>query len=108
MAGFVGALLIAVSLKTSAVGKDEIGWSDPWVVGLFVTSAILFLVFMVVETRWAREPVLPLELLHRKTAISVAIHNLLISALVYAVVSLPPIFPSSHLPVLLQNEKMGV
>ena len=87
LAGFVGSLLIAVSLKTSAVGENEIGWSDPSVVGLFITSGVLFLVFVGVETRVAREPVLPLELLHRRTAVSVAIHNLVISSLVYAAVS---------------------
>lgn len=87
LAGFVGALLIAVSLKTSAVGDDEIKWSDPLIVGLFITSAVLFLVFLVVEFKVAKEPVLPLELLKRRTAISVAIHNLVFSIMLYAVVS---------------------
>jgi hypothetical protein len=83
----VGALLLAVSLKTSAVGEAEIAWSDPVILGLFGTSLGLFLVFVLVETKVAREPVLPLELLHRRTAISVAIHNLAVSMLVYAMVS---------------------
>lgn len=91
LAGFVGALLLAVSIKTSAVGEDELAWSDPLIAGLFGASAGLFLVFMLVETKVAREPVLPLELLHRRTAVSVAIHNLLISMLVYAVVSNFPV-----------------
>ena len=93
LAGFVGALLIAVSLKTSAVGENEIAWSDPWVVGLFITSAVLFVIFVGVETKVAKEPVLPLELLHRRTAISVAVHNLVISIMLYAVVRPLFIFP---------------
>jgi hypothetical protein len=87
LAGFVGALLLAVSIKTSSVGVDEIGWSDPLIVGLFGASGGLFLVFLLVEFKFAKEPVLPLELLHRRTAVSVAIHNLVLSILIYAMVS---------------------
>jgi hypothetical protein len=87
LAGFVGALLLAVSIKTSAIGKDEIGWSDPLIVGLFGASGGLFLVFLLVEFEFSKEPVLPLELLHKRTAISVAIHNLVLSILIYAMVS---------------------
>ena len=87
LAGFVGALLLAVSVKTSSIGEDEIGWSDPLIVGLFGASGGLFLVFLVVEFKFAKEPVLPLELLHRRTAVSVAIHNLVLSILIYAMVS---------------------
>jgi hypothetical protein len=89
LAGFVGALLLAVSIKTSSVGVDEIGWSDPLIVGLFGASGGLFLVFLLVEFKFAKEPVLPLELLHRRTAVSVAIHNLVLSILIYAMVSSP-------------------
>ena len=87
LAGVVGALLLAVSIKTSSVGDDEIGWSDPLIVGLFGASGGLFLVFLLVEFKFAKEPVLPLELLHRRTAVSVAIHNLVLSILIYAMVS---------------------
>lgn len=100
LAGFVGALLVAVSLKTSAVGENEIGWSDPWVVGLLVSSLVLFGVFVLVETKFAREPVLPLELLHRRTAVSVAIHNLIMSIMLYAVVRDSR---SSALPIIPQG-----
>jgi hypothetical protein len=88
LAGFVGALLLAVSFKTSSVGENEIGWSDPLILGLFGASVGLFLLFILVETKFAKEPVLPLELLHRRTAVSVAIHNMALSMLVYAMVSL--------------------
>jgi hypothetical protein len=85
------------------VGEDEIGWSDPLIVGLFGASGALFLFFLLVEFKFAKEPVLPLELLHRRTAVSVAIHNLVLSILIYAMVStlqhiltLEP----THLPVI--------
>jgi hypothetical protein len=102
LAGFVGALLLAVSIKTSSIGDDEIGWSDPLIVGLFGASGGLFLVFLLVEFKFAKEPVLPLELLHRRTAVSVAIHNLVLSILIYAMVS--PLrqchFTFTYLPVV--------
>jgi hypothetical protein len=70
-------------------------WSDPLIVGLFGASGGLFLVFILVETKFAKEPVLPLELLQRRTAVSVAIHNLVLSILIYAMVS-TSMRPVSH------------
>lgn len=70
------------------MGADDIGWSNPLIIGLFGASAGLFLLFILVETKFAKEPVLPLELLKRRTAVSVAIHNLALSIMIYAMVSL--------------------
>jgi hypothetical protein len=103
LAGFVGALLLAVSIKTSSIGENEIGWSDPIIVGLFGASGGLFLVFLLVEFKFAKEPVLPLELLHRRTAVSVAVHNLVLSILIYAMVStihMTITLDFTHLPVV--------
>ncbi len=55
--------------------------------GLFATSAVLLVVFLLVELKWAAEPVMPFELLHRRTPVAVAINNLVISIVGFAAVS---------------------
>ncbi|WVQ62051.1 uncharacterized protein L199_000185 [Kwoniella botswanensis] len=69
LAGWVGAALIAVSLKTNSTSLDAYAWSDPLILALFGVSAVLFALFLLVELKWASEPVMPFELLNRRTAI---------------------------------------
>ncbi|ORY34297.1 transporter [Naematelia encephala] len=92
LAGWVGAGLIAVSLKTNSTAADAYSWSDPTIVGLFVASGVLFIVFLFVELRFAAEPVMPFELLHRPTPVAIAINNFLISIAMYSVLYSVPLF----------------
>ncbi|WVW82448.1 hypothetical protein I302_104458 [Kwoniella bestiolae CBS 10118] len=69
LAGWVGAALIAVSLKTNSTSLDAYDWSSPLILSLFATSAVLLALFLLVELKWAAEPVMPFELLNRRTAI---------------------------------------
>ncbi|KAK6905846.1 hypothetical protein I203_106680 [Kwoniella mangroviensis CBS 8507] len=87
LAGWVGAALIAVSLKTNSTLLDAYAWSDPLILALFGASAVLFALFLLVELKWASEPVMPFELLNRRTAVSVAINNFSISMAQFALVS---------------------
>ncbi|WWC99825.1 hypothetical protein V866_006733 [Kwoniella sp. B9012] len=84
LAGWVGAALIAVSLKTNSTSLDAYTWSDPLILALFGVSAVLFALFLLVELKWASEPVMPFELLNRRTAVSVAINNFSISMAQFA------------------------
>ncbi|WWC58641.1 uncharacterized protein I303_101185 [Kwoniella dejecticola CBS 10117] len=84
LAGWVGAALIAVSLKTNSTATDSYKWSDPTIIGLFSASAVLLAIFLLVELKWAAEPVMPFELLNRRTAVSVAINNFSISMAQFA------------------------
>ncbi|OCF33929.1 multidrug resistance protein fnx1 [Kwoniella heveanensis CBS 569] len=92
LAGWVGAALIAVSLKTNSTSVDAYLWSDPVILGLFGLSAGLFVLFLVVELKWAAEPVMPFELLNRRTAASVAINNFAISVSNFALLYSIPLY----------------
>ncbi|WVR06002.1 hypothetical protein IAU60_003030 [Kwoniella sp. DSM 27419] len=92
LAGWVGAALIAVSIKTNSTSVNAYRWSDPLIIGLFASSGVLFILFLLVELRWAAEPVMPFELLHRRTAASVAINNFAISVANYALLYSIPLF----------------
>jgi hypothetical protein len=70
--GTVGSLLLGFSLKTG----EELPWAHPWVWGLLVASVVFGLCFIIVETKIAKEPVLPMRLLFRRTPLAVALANL--------------------------------
>jgi drug/metabolite transporter (DMT)-like permease len=72
LVSFLGALLVALSLKS----LQELPWSSPWVAGLLVISVVFFALFIVVEKYWAKEPVLPMRLVMRRTPFFMAISSL--------------------------------
>lgn len=67
---FVGALLLAAAISTFLLTLDFA--SNDWFWAYIVASAVLFVVlavaFYVVERRWAKEPILPIELLTKRDA----------------------------------------
>jgi MFS family permease len=87
LAGWVGSALLAISLKTNSTDVDAYRWTDPTILGLFAASAVLFAIFLLVELKLAAEPVMPFELLNRRTPVSVALNNFLISIVTFGTVS---------------------
>lgn len=87
LAGWVGSALLAISLKTNSTDVDAYSWTDPTILGLFAASAVLFAIFLLVELKLAAEPVMPFELLNRRTPVSVALNNFLISIVTFGTVS---------------------
>lgn len=83
LAACIGCALLGISLKTS-ISPPEAKVTT----ALFVISAISFVLFLFVELKVAREPILPVELLTQRTPIAVAINNFVISILSFGVVSL--------------------
>jgi MFS family permease len=105
LAATMGSMLMAVTLVTSATGAAPAGfapetsipldtykWTDPLIVTLLSSSAVLLVVFLYVELRVAPEPVLPVELLTQRTPVFVAINNLTISILSFASLYSVPLF----------------
>ena len=72
LVGMVGCALLGVSLKTT----EELEWSDPLIVGLFVVSAVCGCLFVWTESRLAPYPVMPLRLITRRTPLFVSLSNL--------------------------------
>lgn len=90
----VGTLLLGVSLKTAATKADggEFGWADPLIAGLlaaFVASALLFLL---IEGRYAAQPVLPLGMMARRTPFFVGLANLLMAMAVFSMLYNVPLW----------------
>ncbi|KAK4685621.1 hypothetical protein P7C73_g4525, partial [Tremellales sp. Uapishka_1] len=92
LAGFVGAALVAISFKTNSTVVDAYKWTSPLILGLLGASAVLFLAFCLVETRYAAEPVLPFGLLRQRTPVSVAINNMVISILIFSILYTVPLY----------------
>lgn len=78
---FLGSLLLAILIFTLLlpieIGGSKIPWSHPLIFVLLGTSAALLVFFTLVESRWAREPIFPLELLgHRDVVLSYVVMGL--------------------------------
>ncbi|KAG8716677.1 hypothetical protein FRC09_015379 [Ceratobasidium sp. 395] len=68
----VGCLLLGLSLKTS----EDLDWSSSLILSLFCVGAISGVAFIYVEAHLAVEPIMPLDLLTRRTPRAVALANL--------------------------------
>ena len=82
LVGTVGCLLLGFSLKTT----EELPWSNPLIWGLFVASVISAVLFILVESRWAPYPVMPLRLICQRTPLAVSLGNLLCSISAFSTV----------------------
>ncbi|KAK2466351.1 hypothetical protein APHAL10511_001993 [Amanita phalloides] len=89
----VGTFLLAFSLKAS----EEMHWSDPLICGLFITSIISTVLFVVVEKHFAPYPVMPVHLITQRTPLSVSVANFFASITAYSMASAPGIHSSNML-----------
>lgn len=69
-----------MSLKTTS----RLPFSDPAIYGLLVASGVSLIAFVAAES-WVVQPVLPLGLLARRTSGFVALSNLIIAVVSFAV-----------------------
>lgn len=69
-AGTFTMMLGLLSLLLAPVLVDNRGysWSSPWIIGLFVLSALLFTLLVFIEKR-AKEPLVPLHLFKNRTVV---------------------------------------
>jgi hypothetical protein len=67
---FAGAFLLAATilffLLPLEITGEKIPWTHPFVLGLFASSITMGVLFVVVETHWAKEPIFPLNLLRSR------------------------------------------
>ncbi|TDD72604.1 DHA2 family efflux MFS transporter permease subunit [Jiangella aurantiaca] len=78
--GALAATAALVLLVYGVVEAPEAGWGDPQTVGLLVGSAVLFVLFAVVESRVAA-PLLPLRILRSWTLVGANVTMLLFSTI---------------------------
>lgn len=88
LVGTVGSLLLGFSLKSS----ENLMWSDPLIYGLFIASAVFGFLFVLVESRWAPYPVMPLRLITQRTPLAVSFANLFASMSAFSMVYHLPSF----------------
>ncbi|KAI3325331.1 MFS general substrate transporter [Xylariaceae sp. AK1471] len=69
---FLGASTLGLGLLTLMVplqiGGQRVSWSHPSIFALLAVGAILLGLFVMAETRWAKEPIFPLRLLRSREA----------------------------------------
>ncbi|ORX37438.1 transporter [Kockovaella imperatae] len=94
--GWLGCAILVLSMKTEAT-DDSLSWTSPRILGLIITSVILFLVFLVVEFKLVKEPVLPIDLLGRRTPIACFVNNFFISIVIFGTLYTVPLYFSAVL-----------
>jgi hypothetical protein len=74
------------------MGGNEVPWSHPFIITILPLSLILFISFLVVEGRFAMEPILPLKLLSHRTPLAAAFSNWFSSMGAFAVMYNIPLY----------------
>lgn len=69
LGAFVLALLILAFLTPLEIGGSKIPWTSPLIFVFFGAAAMLAALFVVVEARWAREPIFPLILFRQRDVV---------------------------------------
>ncbi|KEZ40197.1 Major facilitator superfamily transporter [Scedosporium apiospermum] len=71
---FLGAFLLAITILAILIpldiGGKSYAWTHPVILLIFTTSLIAGLLFFAVESKWAPEPVFPLELLQKRSIVN--------------------------------------
>ncbi|TXT08079.1 uncharacterized protein COLE_05003 [Cutaneotrichosporon oleaginosum] len=88
----VTALLLSMSLKTSGSGGVEYNWSDPLIWGLLLVFVAFTGVFLLIEAKWATEPVLPLSMFRRATPAAIAVGNLVMAMCIFSLLYNAPLY----------------
>lgn len=86
---FLGATLLVLGLSSQltalSLGGNQYPWSDIRVIVSFVVSAVILVVFVIVEWRTKALPVLPMSMLRDRAVISNMISNVLVGMSAFAV-----------------------
>jgi len=69
--------LLSLLLAPVLVDTQGLAWSSPWVIGLFVLSALLFALLVRIERR-AKEPLIPLHLFKNRTVVVLSLFVLVL------------------------------
>ncbi|EIM89147.1 MFS general substrate transporter [Stereum hirsutum FP-91666 SS1] len=92
---YLGSLTLVLTLGSLLVGmtvKESEGGSTKMMVGFLVASAVFLVLFLLVEVKFAVEPVMPLSLLKRRNPCFVALNNFLIAFLSFSTVYNVPLY----------------
>ncbi|WVW82992.1 hypothetical protein I302_105008 [Kwoniella bestiolae CBS 10118] len=90
----VAALLLSMSIKTSTTRANgtDYKFSDPLIWGLLLGSGIFLIGFVLVEKYYSPEPILPLQMLTRRTPLAIAISSFTMVLGQYSVLYNIPLF----------------
>ena len=86
----VGCVLLGLSLKST----EEIPWSHPLIWGLISASGLWGAIFVIVEIKVAKYPVMPLRLIKQRTPLAVSFANFFASIAAYSMLYNVPLVRS--------------
>ncbi|GEA80066.1 MDR family MFS transporter [Cellulomonas uda] len=84
--------LVLASSWTSFSGNRDYDWSDPWLLALVGGTVLAIAAFVVVELRFARDPILPLRLFRNPTFTIATLIGFILGAGMFAALAFLPTF----------------
>lgn len=93
---FVGAFTLSLTLVLLILGLNSGGnvveWTHPLVLVSVSLSVVAAGAFVLVETKWAKEPIIPMHLLLNRTVLAACLMNWFITMVLYMALFYVPIF----------------
>ncbi|KAJ7482005.1 MFS general substrate transporter [Mycena latifolia] len=94
---FAGPATLALALLTFLVGMDSkttaaYEWEDPHVWGFLTAGVVFACLFLLIEFKFAVQPVMPITLLKRRTPCCVALNNFLLPILNFSIIYNTPLY----------------
>ncbi|RSL40652.1 hypothetical protein CEP54_016056 [Fusarium duplospermum] len=93
---FVGAFTLSITLVLLLLGLNSggnvVGWTHPLVLVSVSLSVVVAGAFVFVETRWAKEPIIPMHLLLNRTILAACLMNCLITMVLFMATFYVPVF----------------
>ncbi|KAJ7119114.1 MFS general substrate transporter [Mycena epipterygia] len=94
---YAGSASLVLTLLTFLVGMNfkttaSYEWEDPHVWGFLTAAVVSACSFLLIELKFAAEPILPMSMLKRRTPGFVALHNFLLAVLSFSTVYNTPLY----------------
>ena len=93
---FLGSFTLVATLISLLLGLNSGGnivpWSHPLVLTTLPLSAVLLVVFVLVEAKYAIEPIIPVRLLLNRTVLSACLTNWFVTMACFALIFYGPIY----------------
>ena len=83
-AGAVSLTLGLIAIVLGIVSIEQHGWTSPEVLGGLVGGLLLVAMFLLIESRWAREPLVPMSIFSSRTLVGANIVVFLMGAAMFA------------------------
>ena len=86
------AAVILLLIPTSEGGHAGTPWSSPLVIAMFTIGGICFIVFLLIEWKWAELPMMPLSMFRKASVSAMMVQSFLVGTVYYTYIYFLPLY----------------